>query len=128
MPAVVVGREPRGGDMEEIIERVAAQTGIAADVVRNALGIVVRFLARAAPQERIAALADKLPGLDAMTAEAGAGAGDILGVLNELAESGLGLGEIQKVLGAFLDEARARVGADEIDALIASIPALRQFI
>ena len=70
---------------------------------------------------------DKLPGARDLIGQGGTGRG-LFGVFNDLAGAGLGMGEVQTLARTFLAEARAKIGADEVDSVVASIPGLGQFI
>lgn len=114
--------------METIVEDVAAATGVDRAEVEKAIGIIVAFIAREAPADKVAALFDKLPGAR-LLADAHPGGGDgLLGVFNDLAGVGLGMNEMQAVVMTFVKIAKADAGAEPVDAVIAAVPGLGQFV
>ena len=113
--------------MDEIVDRVVSETGAERAAVAKGLAIIVNFLAREAPPEKVGAMIDKLPGARDLIGKGGTSRG-LFGVFNELAGAGLGMGEVQTLARTFLAEARARLGADEVNAVVASIPGLGQFV
>lgn len=114
--------------METIVEDIAAATGIDRTEAEKALGIIVAFIAREAPADKVAALFDKLPGARAL-ADAHPLSGDgLLGVLSDLAAAGLGMNEMQAVVLTFVKIAKADAGAEPVDAVIAAIPGITQFL
>jgi hypothetical protein len=114
--------------METIVEDIAAATGIDRVEAEKALGIIVGFIAREAPADKVAALFDKLPGAR-LFADTNPGSGDgLLGVFNDLALAGLGINEMQAVVLTFVKIAKADAGAEPVDAVIAAIPGLGQFL
>ncbi len=114
--------------MEPIVEDVAAATGVDAAEAEKAIGIIVSFIARQAPADKAAALFDNLPGAWAL-ADVHPGSGDgLLGVFNDLAGAGLGMNEMQAVVMAVVKVAKADAGDAPVDAEIAAIPCLGQFI
>jgi hypothetical protein len=112
--------------MDTLINEIAEETGADRDAVRHAIGIVISFLAREGPADKVQPLFDKMPEARAMIEPNGPRG--IFGVFNALSGTGLGLSEIQAVARAFLSRVKAKVGAKEVDAVIASIPGLNQFI
>ncbi|MEJ0012313.1 MAG: DUF2267 domain-containing protein [Bauldia sp.] len=114
--------------METIVEDVAAAAGVDHAEAEKAIGIIVSFIAREAPADKVAALFDKLPGARTL-ADAHPNGGDgLLGVFNDLAGAGLGMNELQAVVTTFVKIAKADAGDAPVDAVIAAIPGLSQFI
>jgi hypothetical protein len=113
--------------MDEIVDQIAAATGVTRPVVARAVGIILGFLAEAAPG-RVDPLLDKLPGARAAAAANMGSGGSLIGVFNALTAAGLGMGEVQSLTRAFIEIARAQVGTREVDAVIAAIPGLGQFV
>jgi hypothetical protein len=113
--------------MDEIVDQIAATTGVTRAVVAKAVGIILGFLAEAAPGQ-VDPLLDKLPGARALAAANTGSGGSLIGVFNALTAAGLGMGEVQSVTRAFIATARAEVGNGAVDAVIAAIPGLGQFV
>jgi hypothetical protein len=114
--------------MDEIIDQIAAKTGIDRAVARKAVGIVIGFLQREGPPETVPALIEKLPGAGALADQYGGAGSGLFGVFNDLTAAGLGMGEIQAVTREFMLLAKAKVGEREVDQVISAIPGLGQFV
>ena len=114
--------------MDEIIADIAARTELDTSVVQKSVGIIIGFLSHEAPAETVRPLLDKLPGAQAMAdANSGIGGG-LFGVFNALTGAGLGMSEVQTVAREFVKAAKARVGDQEVDSLLAKIPGISQFV
>ena len=114
--------------MDELVDQIAAGTGLDRAVAKKAVGIIVGFLGREGPADKVATMIDKLPGARALADENRRGSGGLLGVFNDLAGAGLGMTEIQAVASAFLAYAKTKIGEREVDDVVRGIPGLGQFI
>jgi hypothetical protein len=114
--------------MDELVEQIASQTGVDPARTRKAIGIIVAFLGRDGPQPQVQALIDGIPGARALAEEHGGTGSGLMGVYGDLTAAGLGMGEIQSVTRAFVADARAKVGEEQIDEVVAAIPGLGQFV
>ena len=114
--------------MDELFAEIATTIGLDPAVARKAVGVIADFVRHEAPADTVAALFDKLPGARALADENAQGSGGLFGLLNDLTGAGLGMGEIQSVAIAFVAFAKAKAGAKDVDAVIAAIPALGQFM
>ncbi len=112
--------------MDEFIKQIAATTGIAPEVVRRATGVIFSYLTREGPADAVGSLLDALPGSRDLAAKNSGRS--LMGIFGDLTGAGLGMGEIQGFASALLDEARAKAGAEKVDAVLAAIPGLSQFI
>ncbi len=110
--------------MDQIIEQIAATTGIDAQVARRATGVIINFLSREGPADPINSLLDALPGSRDLAAETSGSSGGFMGILGDLTGAGLGMGDIQGFVKALLGQVRAKAGSAKVDAVIAAIPAL----
>ncbi len=115
--------------MDELVGRPVAELGIDRDVAEKAVGIILAFLIKEAPAEKIQPLLDSMPGAAEAAAAAPAGGmfGGIMGVGTQLMGLGLGMGEVQNVARTLLGYAREKVGEDKVGELVGSIPGLSQF-
>lgn len=119
--------------MDELVERLSVKVGIDKNIAETTVGIILNFLRTEGPADKVQILIDKIPGAEAaVEANSGRGVGSFLGgglmaLGGKLMGLGLGMGEIQSVARELLNFGRDRVGADEIDAIIAGTPGLRQF-
>ena len=114
--------------MDEIVDEIAAKTGVDRAVAKKAVGIIIAFLGREGPTGQVQALIDKLPGARGLADEYGGTGGGLFGVFNDLTAAGLGMGEVQSVTREFIALARARIGNREVDQVIGAIPGLGQFV
>jgi hypothetical protein len=124
-------REGAVNNMDELVERLVAELGIDRAVAEKAVGIILAFLVKEAPAEKIQPLIDQMPGAAAAIADAPAGGmfgmGGIMGVGSQLMGLGLGMGEVQSIARTLLAYAREKVGEDAVGELVGSIPGLSQF-
>jgi hypothetical protein len=114
--------------MDDVIAEIATRTGLDASVVRKAVGIIVGFLSREAPAEKAQPLLAKLPGAQQLADANGTISGGLFGIFTALSGAGLGMGEIQTIAREFIKVAKAKAGDKEVDALLATIPGISQFI
>ena len=117
--------------MDELVGRLVAELGIDRQVAEQAVGIILAFLIKEAPADKIKPLIDAMPGAaEAAAAAPAAGAfsmGGIMGVGTQLMGLGLGMGEVQGVARTLLAYAREKVGSDQVDEMVGAIPGLSQF-
>jgi len=120
--------------MEELIDRLAAKVGVERGVAEKALGIILDFLHKEGPADKVQALLDKLPGSEALLAqqsEAGAGIfsmGGIMGAGTKMMAAGLSMGQVQGVTRETIAYAREKIGDDAVGEIVGSIPGLSQFV
>jgi hypothetical protein len=126
--------------MEELIGRITRNVGIDEATARNAVGVIFSFLYQEGPSDKVATLAERIPGAAAYiqtsdndnSATLG-GLGGLMGggamaVLGKLQGLGLGMGQIQGVTHETVEFAREKGGRDLVDEIIGSIPGLSQFV
>lgn len=114
--------------MEELVARMSAATGLDPVIARKAAAIILRFLVAEGPADKVGPLVDALPGAADVVKSQAASSGGIMGAFNDLTAAGLGMGEIQGAARAFVDFAREKAGAANVDRIVAAIPGLSQFI
>ena len=135
--------------METLLARVAAVAETTPETARQAVGLVLDFIKREAPEEAVDALLAKAPALNAIVASiastagegmspavkglmgTGAGAmggGGLMALGGDLMALGLGMGQIQAVGKEVFDYARETAGDDVLGEISAAIPGLAQFI
>lgn len=115
--------------MDELVARITASTGVDASVARKAAEIILKFLLREGPADKVGPLVDALPGArDVVKTGINDGSSGVMGAFNELTAAGLGMGEVQGVAKAFIVYAREKAGAANVDQIVASIPGLSQFV
>jgi hypothetical protein len=120
--------------MDELIEQLAAKTGIDPAVARKTIGMILDFLRKEGPSDKVQSLIDTIPGAEsAIAASVGGGGlsklmgGGLMALGSRLMALGLGMGEIQNVARELFRFGRDRVGADRMGEIIAGTPGLRQF-
>jgi hypothetical protein len=126
IPAAV--REGQAKNMDELVGRLVAELGIDREIAEKSVGIILAFLVKEAPADKMQPLLDAMPG----AAEAAAATpsplfGGIMGVGTQLMGLGLGMGEVQGVARTLLGYAREKLGEDKAGEIIAAIPGLSQF-
>lgn len=121
--------------MDELIGRIVAAVGIERTVAEKSVGIILDFLSKEGPADKVQALIDRLPGAQELVQAAqaeggglGGMMGGIMGVGTRLMGIGLGMGEIQSVTREIIAYAREKVGEDAVGEIVAAIPGLSQFV
>src|SRR4051794_29354454 len=122
------------GNMDELVEQLAAKAGIDKAVAEKTIGIILGFLRKEGPSDQVQALIDKIPGaesaLEASSKGVGLSAlmgGGLMALGSRLMGLGLGIGEIQSVARELFRFGRDRIGADRMGEIIAGTPGLKQF-
>ena len=117
--------------MDELVGRLVANVGVDRAVAEKAVGIILAFLLKEGPSEKVRMLIDQMPGAEtAVQAASGedSGMGGIMGVGTRLMAAGLSMGEMQGVTRELLSYSREKAGDDTVGEIVGSIPGLAQFI
>jgi hypothetical protein len=124
--------------MDELIARLVADVGIDRTAAEKAVGIILDFLVKEAPAEKIKPPLAKLPGAQALLAKAastGGGTGFMNGMMGgmmgagmRMMSAGLSMSEAQDVARTVLAYAREKAGNETIGEVGAAIPGLAQFV
>jgi len=121
--------------MEELVKRIADNVGVDTAVATRAIGIMLNFLQKDGPSDKVKALIDNMPGSEAAIAAAEAegsggmfGMGGVMGVGSKLMGLGLGMGQVQGVAREVIGYAREKVGDDTVNEIVGAIPGLSQFV
>jgi hypothetical protein len=117
--------------MNELLDRLVANVGVDRAVAEKAVGIILAFLLKEGPSDKVQALIDQMPGAEAARQAAGAsgfGMGGIMGVGTKLMAAGLGMGQMQAVTREIIAYAREKAGEDAVGEIVGSIPGLAQFV
>ena len=126
--------------MEELIQRIVSNVGVDDATARDAVRVILSFLFQEGDREKVAVLAQRIPGSEAFieTSEddsmgtlgglGGMMGGGAMAVLGKLQGIGLGMSQIQGVAQETINFARERAGRDIVDDIVASIPGLGQFV
>lgn len=116
--------------MDELIDRLSANVGIDRNVAEKAVGIILEFLKKEGPPDKVQALIDKIPGGAAAAESAGGGMslmGGLMGAGTKLMAAGLTMGQVQSVTKEIIAYGREKVGDDAIGEIVGAIPGLGQF-
>jgi hypothetical protein len=121
------------GTMNELIDRLVANVGIDKPTAEKAVGIILGFLKKEAPPDRVQALIDSLPGAAALVeAQQGGGGmfdmGGVMGVGTKLMGAGLSMSQVQSVTKEIIAYTREKAGDEAIGEIVAAIPGLSQFV
>jgi hypothetical protein len=118
--------------MDELIGRLVSELGIERSSAETAVGIILDFLAKEGPADKIQLLLTKLPGAEALKEKAasagGAGMGGVMGAGMAMMSAGLSMDQVQSVTRQFIAFARDKVGEDAVGEIVAAIPGLSQFV
>jgi hypothetical protein len=126
--------------MDELIARLVADVGIERSAAEKAVGIILDFLVKEGPADKVQPLIAKLPGAEALLAKAKSESGGPLGGLSaglmggvmgagmRMMSAGLSMSQVQEVGRAVLAYAREKAGDKTISEVGAAIPGLAQFV
>jgi hypothetical protein len=123
--------------MDELIDRLVATVGVDQATAKKALGIMLDFLGKEGPADKVQVLIDRLPGADSAIAAARenesssgffGGMGGVMGAGSRMMAAGLNMGQIQGLTRETLAYAREKAGEDVVADIVASIPGLSQFV
>ena len=122
--------------MNDLIERLVATTGVTPAVAEKSVGIILDFLMKEGPADKVRELVAKMPGADAALASAQAGAstggmfsmGGVMGAANRLMAAGLSMNQVQSVTREVVAYARERAGEDTVGEIVGAVPGLSQFV
>lgn len=120
--------------MDELIGRLVANLGVERSVAEKAVVIILDFLRKEGPTDKVGNLIDGLPGAEALLAhksEAGGGMfsmGGIMGAGTKMMAAGLSMGQVQGVTREIIAYAREKIGDDAVGEIVGAIPGLSQFV
>jgi hypothetical protein len=120
--------------MDELTGWLASKAGIEDAVAEKTIGIILGFLRREGPHDKVQALIDKIPGAEAAisASENSSGlsklmGGGLMAVGTRLMGLGLGVNDIQNIARELFRFGRDKIGEDQMGAIIAGTPGLNQF-
>jgi hypothetical protein len=122
--------------MDELIERLVAKVGVDRATAEKALGIMLDFLAKEGPPDKVKELMERMPGADSMVAAAResegggffGGMGGIMGAGSRMMAAGLDMGQIQALTRETIAYAREKAGENVVGEIVGAIPGLSQFV
>src|SRR3982074_2630597 len=120
--------------MDELVLQVVALAGIGITGAEKTIGIILGFLRKEGPSDKVQALIDKIRSVgSAVYASNNCGGlsglmgGGLMALGSRLMGLGLGIGEIQNVARELFKFGRDRIGADQMGEIISGTPGLSQF-
>jgi hypothetical protein len=121
--------------MDELIGRLVANVGVDRAAAATAVGIILQFLVKEGPADKVHALMDKLPGADAAIKAAppdsnsgGMFGGGVMAAGTRMMAAGLSMSEVQAVTRETIGYAREKAGEDAVGDIVGAIPGLGQFV
>ncbi|SRR6266508_1455364 len=121
--------------MDELVERLVAKTGVDRDAAEKTIAIILDFLIKEGPPDKVQALMDQLPGaervhqaMDTSDASGAFGMGGIMGAGTRMMAAGLDMGQVQAVTREVISYAREKAGEDVVGEIVGAIPGLAQFV
>ncbi|PWL19058.1 hypothetical protein DKP76_00300 [Falsochrobactrum shanghaiense] len=120
--------------MDELIARITSNVGIDAAMAEKAVGMILAFLQKEGPADKIQELLAAIPGAEEAVSQVKSGGmlsglmGGVMGLGSQLMSAGLGMGEISGVAKETIRFAREKAGDEPVDAVIGAIPGLGQFV
>ena len=123
------------GQMDELIGRLVANVGVDKAAATTAVGIILQFLAKEGPADKVQQLIDKLPGAAAAIQSApedsssgGMFGGGVMAAGTRMMAAGLSMGQVQAVTRETINYAREKLGEDAVGEIVGAIPGLGQFV
>jgi hypothetical protein len=123
------------GQMDELIGRLVANVGVDRAAAEQAVGIILQFLLKEGPADKVRNLIDKMPGAEAAmqaappdTSSGGIFGGGIMAAGTRMMAVGLSIGQVQAVTRETIGYAREKVGEDAVGEMVGAIPGLSQFV
>ena len=119
--------------MDELIGRIVANVGVDRSAAEKSVGIILDFLLKEGPAEKVQALIDKLPGAEALLEKqsesaGGFSMGGIMGAGTKMMSAGLNMGQVQALTRETIAYAREKIGDDAVGEIVGAIPGLSQFV
>jgi hypothetical protein len=121
--------------MDQLVARLVATCGLERSVAERSVGIILDFLLKEGPSDKVQALLDKMPGASALAANAAQGGsaslfgmGGLMGAANRLMAAGLSMGQVQCVTREVVAYSREQAGEDAVGEIVGAIPGLSPFV
>jgi hypothetical protein len=117
--------------MDELIGRLVAKVGVDRSAAEKAVGIILDFLVKEGPADKVQAFMAQLPGADAVMKAAGGSAGGMGGIMGagmQMMAAGLSMGQVQEVTREVIAFAREKVGEEAVGEIVGAVPGLAQFV
>lgn len=129
--------------MEALIARLTEATGLGAEIVEKAVGLILAFLEKEGPPEEVGKLFDSMPGAREAVASAGdggpggmmgglmgmmPGGGGVMALGTKLMAAGVPMAQMQPFARELFAYGREHAGEDTMGAIVGGIPGLSQFL
>src|SRR5436305_4108900 len=120
--------------MDELIGRLVARVGVDRAAAEKAVGIILQFLIKEGPADKVSALIEKLPGAASAvaatpdTGSAGMLDSGIMAAGARMMAAGLSMGQVQGVTRETIAYAREKAGEDAVGEIVGAIPGVGQFV
>lgn len=119
--------------MDELIDRLVANVGIEKPTAEKAAGIILNFLKKEGPPDRVEDLVARLPGATALMESQRNGGGmfdmgGIMGTGMKLMNAGLSMEQVRAVTKEIIAYARDKAGDGAVAEITAAIPGLNQLV
>jgi hypothetical protein len=120
--------------MDELVDRLVANVGIDRATAEKSVGIILQFLVKEGPADKVQALLDQLPGAEAAMQAAGDdsggmfGMGGIMAAGTRMMAAGLSMGQVQAVTREVIAYTREKAGEDAVGEIVGAIPGLAPFV
>ena len=129
------GRGAGEGQMDELIGRLVANVGVDKAAATTAVGIILQFLAKEGPADKVQQLINALPGaaeaIQSAPEDSGSGGmfgGGVMAAGTRMMAAGLSMGQVQAVTRETINYAREKLGEDAVGEIVGAIPGLGQFV
>lgn len=126
--------------MDEVLRRIAAETGLSPDKARQAVGHILTYMKAEGTDPAVDTMIADTPGASEAILAAGEGGGGglmggvmgafgggIMALGSKLMSLGLDMGQIRMIATELVSFAKAHAGAETVDRVIATTPGLSQF-
>jgi hypothetical protein len=121
--------------MDELVGRLVASVGVDRTAAEKAVGIILQFLRKEGPADKVEELIKKLPGAEAAMQAAGSDndaggmfGGGVMAAGTRMMAAGLSMGQVQAVTRETIGFAREKLGEDAVGEIVGAIPGLGQFV
>jgi hypothetical protein len=132
--------------MDELVSKIAEATGLDTATAASAIGIVLDFLRREAPADRVAAMFAAMPGAEALADQAAGsegggkpgglmgalgglmGGGGLMALAGKLTGAGLSMDQMQTLGRELFAHGREQAGEDAMGEIVGAVPGLSQFV
>ena len=125
--------------MEELLNRIAADTGLTPEKAKEAIGHILAYMKAEGTDPAVETMISETPGANEAIAAAGGGGGGLLGSVMgafgggimalgaKLMGLGLDMGQIRMIATELITYAKQSAGDETVDRVIATTPGLAQF-